>query len=69
MGRVSDPESMSVSSSQHNCSEEEVVVTSHMKFASDIAALDKRDKELVWYALVVIKALQYKQHCMDLPIQ
>ena len=50
MGGVSDPESMSVSSSQHSTSQEESggdLMTPHMKFASHIAALDKRDKELV----------------------
>lgn len=49
-GGVSDPESRSVSSSQHSSTWDEGagdVVTPHMKFASDIAALDKRDKELV----------------------
>ena len=47
---VSDPESKSVSSSQHSSSWDEGtggVTTPHMKFASDIAALDRRDKELV----------------------
>ena len=50
-GGVSDPESRSVSSSQHSSSWDEGaggdVITPHMKFASDISALDKRDKELV----------------------
>lgn len=41
---------VSVSSSQLSSSHEEIrggLMTPHMKFASDIAALDKKDKELV----------------------
>ena len=46
---MAEPENMSVSSSQSSsCVEEDRKdLTPHMKFASDIAALDKRDKELV----------------------
>ena len=42
---------MSVSSSQNSSSREDVneELTPHMKFALDIAALDKKDKELVLY--------------------
>ena len=47
--RESETENMSVSSSQHSSSREgdPALMTPHRKFASDIAALDKRDKELV----------------------
>ena len=52
VGRESETENMSVSSSQHSSSQEgdPSLMTPHRKFASNIATLDKRDRELVYIA-------------------